>query len=87
MAGKQIRMIGGPETGKVFTVSKLDEVFHVVSSERINITELGSLIPQYATTLTRSTYRIRRIASTGHPVHNTQQEVLYDFDQAEVFTS
>lgn len=76
---KEIRLCGGPGDGRIWTVRNVNDVFYFASVERIDATRLDDVAMQTAPLTRRSAYRCRRIASTGHPVHNAAQQVLFDW--------
>lgn len=76
---KEIRLVGGPGDGKVYTVNILNEILHFASVERVDMTQLGDMAKTGAPLTRKSAYHLRKIASTGHPVHNPRQQVLFDW--------
>lgn len=81
---KKIRLVGGPNDSEMYTVGTPQEYFYTATTERYDFTTLASAYPQAQLSIFKSTYRVRRIPSTLHPVHNAQQEIVYDFVSVEV---
>lgn len=75
---KECLLVGGPANGKTYTVSTIRETIVVTTAERADVA-MTSVTPSVNVEMKTSTYRVRRIATTYHPVHNSLQQVLYDY--------
>ncbi len=69
-------LVDGPAAGKFAEVTDLNDVLYMPYSERIDISKPGLVIKQYMNNYRRAAYRARRIASTGHIVHERQLAVF-----------
>lgn len=77
---REVRLIGGPCNGKVYTVHwGSSDVLYFVSITRVDVTTLDDVAKQSIPLTTKSAYRVRRISSSGHPVHNLAQQILFDY--------